>query len=196
MPAVSKSQQKLMGMVHAAQKGELKHPSKKVAKMAATMPKNIAKKFAATKLKGLPSKVKEEEIQEAYDNAVGNVHTVLKAYPGCNPEMLVKEIDPIMGAKHHGIDHQTIHGVYGTADEAKKIAEKVYKGHLDALKMLEEKKGNVADKLTKKVEELEKERTEYFKTKDYEKESKVAKQIQHFMDLLKKVEKSKKEIKD
>ena len=57
--AVSKSQQKFMGMVHAAQKGE-KPASKEVAKVAKTMGKKDAKDFASTKHKGLPEKVKEE----------------------------------------------------------------------------------------------------------------------------------------
>ena len=57
--AVSKAQQKFMGMVHAAQKGE-KPASKAVAKVAKEMPKKAAKDFAATKHKGLPAHVEEE----------------------------------------------------------------------------------------------------------------------------------------
>lgn len=56
--AVSKKQQKFMGMVHAAQKGE-KPASKEVAKVAKDMPKKAAKDYASTKHKGLPEKVKE-----------------------------------------------------------------------------------------------------------------------------------------
>ena len=59
MPAVSKAQQKFMGMVHAAQKGE-KPASSKVAKVAKKMKKKSAKDFASTKHKGLPYKVKQE----------------------------------------------------------------------------------------------------------------------------------------
>ena len=57
--AVSKKQQKFMGMVHAAQKGE-KPASGAVAKVAKEMPKKAAKDFAATKHKGLPEKKKPE----------------------------------------------------------------------------------------------------------------------------------------
>lgn len=57
--AVSKKQQKFMGMVHATQKGE-KAPSKEVAKVAKTMKKSDAEDFAATKHKGLPEKKKPE----------------------------------------------------------------------------------------------------------------------------------------
>ena len=57
--AKSQAQQKFMGMVHAAQKGE-KPASKEVGKVAKEMPKKAAKDFAATKHKGLPKHVEEE----------------------------------------------------------------------------------------------------------------------------------------
>ena len=56
--AVSKAQQKFMGMVHAAKKGE-KAASPEVAKAAKGMSKKAAKDFASTKHKGLPQHVKE-----------------------------------------------------------------------------------------------------------------------------------------
>jgi hypothetical protein len=72
--AVSKKQQKFMGMVHATQKGE-KAPSKEVAKVAKTMKKGDAEDFASTKHKGLPEKKKseakdkkEESVEETSDN--------------------------------------------------------------------------------------------------------------------------------
>jgi hypothetical protein len=58
--AVSKKQQKFMGMVHAAQKGE-KPASKEVGKVAKTMKKKDAEDFASTKHKGLPEKVKAKK---------------------------------------------------------------------------------------------------------------------------------------
>jgi hypothetical protein len=57
--AVSKKQQRFMGMVHATQKGE-KAPSKEVAKVAKSMGKKDAEDFAATKHKGLPEKKKSD----------------------------------------------------------------------------------------------------------------------------------------
>ena len=57
--ATSKKQQKFMGMVHAAQKGE-KPASKEVGKVAKTMKKSDAEDFASTKHKGLPEKKKPE----------------------------------------------------------------------------------------------------------------------------------------
>ena len=62
MPAVSKAQQRFMGMVHAAQKGE-EPASPEVAKVAADMDKKSAKDFASTKHKGLPNK-KEETVSK------------------------------------------------------------------------------------------------------------------------------------
>jgi Protein of unknwon function (DUF3008) len=59
MPAKSKAQQRFMGMVNAVKKGEMKAPSKEVAKTAKGMTKKAAHDFAATKHKGLPEKVKE-----------------------------------------------------------------------------------------------------------------------------------------
>ena len=64
MPAKSKAQQKFMGMVHAAQKGE-KPASKEVAKVAKDMPKKAAKDFASTKHKGLPAKAKKSKAEES-----------------------------------------------------------------------------------------------------------------------------------
>jgi hypothetical protein len=57
--AVSKKQQKFMGMVHAAKKGE-KPASKEVAKAAKGISAKEADKFASTKHKGLPEKAKED----------------------------------------------------------------------------------------------------------------------------------------
>lgn len=57
--AKSKAQQKFMGMVHAAQKGE-KPASKEVAKVAKDMPKKAAKDYASTKHKGKPEHVKKK----------------------------------------------------------------------------------------------------------------------------------------
>ena len=56
--AKSRAQQKFMGMVYAAKKGEMP-ASPEVAKAAAGISKKEAKKFAKTKHKGLPKTVKE-----------------------------------------------------------------------------------------------------------------------------------------
>jgi|TARA_B100000035_G_scaffold59906_1_gene48163 hypothetical protein len=67
--AVSKKQQKFMGMVRAAQKGE-GASSPEVAKVASSMKKGDVKKFASTKHKGLPEKkVKKESFEGGVQKA-------------------------------------------------------------------------------------------------------------------------------
>jgi hypothetical protein len=62
--AVSKQQQKFMGMAHAMQKGEkIKGASPELKKVAKTMKKGDVEDFAATKHKGLPKKVKEADAE-------------------------------------------------------------------------------------------------------------------------------------
>jgi hypothetical protein len=63
MPSVSKAQQRFMGMVHAAQKGDMENPSPEVSKAADSMSDKDAKDFAATSHKGLPDK-KDEQIKQ------------------------------------------------------------------------------------------------------------------------------------
>ena len=62
--AVSKSQQRFMGMVHAKKKGEMKDGSEKVDKAAASITGKDAEKFASTKHKGLPEKKKTNEAMD------------------------------------------------------------------------------------------------------------------------------------
>ena len=64
--AVSKKQQKFMGMVHAAKKGE-KPASKEVAKAAKSISGKEAEKFASTKHKGLPEKAEESDKKDKSD---------------------------------------------------------------------------------------------------------------------------------
>ena len=59
--AVSKKQQRFMGMVRAAQKGELEDPSPEVKKVAKSMKKKSVEDFASTKHKGLPEKKKKKK---------------------------------------------------------------------------------------------------------------------------------------
>jgi hypothetical protein len=67
LPAKSKKQQRFFGMVHGLQKGttDPKDVSKKVRKVARSIDPDDAKKFAKTKHKGLPMRVKKEVVQRA-----------------------------------------------------------------------------------------------------------------------------------
>ena len=62
MPSKSKAQQRFMGLVHAYNKGDV--PASKVSKAvkdaAKSMDKDDTEKYASTKHKGLPNKVKQE----------------------------------------------------------------------------------------------------------------------------------------
>ena len=72
--AVSKQQQKFMGMVHAMQKGEkVKGASAELKKAAKTMGKKDAKDFASTKHKGLPKKVTEDVMLDEGGNALKHI---------------------------------------------------------------------------------------------------------------------------
>ena len=61
MPAKSKSQQRLFGMVDAYQKGELDNASEEVKDIAKEISHKDARKFAKTKHKGLLNKVKPKK---------------------------------------------------------------------------------------------------------------------------------------
>jgi DNA repair exonuclease SbcCD ATPase subunit len=191
-----------MGMVHAAQTGQLKSPSAKVKQLANTMTKKSAADFASTKHKGLPAKVKSEG---QYDNTVGNVYLVLRPDTYTNVQDMVKEIDPVMGCSHSGIDHQTVYGAYKSIEEAQKAAEKAHADHITSMKKLEEKKGTVTTKLQKAIDKLEKERKDHMKmAKDNPKDAGTHKshveaietKIKNLMDKLEKVEKAKKPIEE
>ena len=63
MPAVSKAQQRFMGMVHATQNGDMKNPSPEVEKAADGMTAKDSKEFASTKHAGLPDKKEDYAIR-------------------------------------------------------------------------------------------------------------------------------------
>ena len=80
MPAKSKSQQRLFGMVHAYQKGELKNVSKNIEEIAAHISEEDAEHFAKTKHKKLPEKKAGIELRE------GPYKDVKKIYDALTPE--------------------------------------------------------------------------------------------------------------
>jgi hypothetical protein len=126
MPAQSKAQQKFMGMVHAAQKGDMENPSPEVAKVADSMSDKDAKDFASTKHAGLPDHVKEYILKE-----VRGVKTIYKDYS--------EVLDQIQ--KHLDLYKQS----KGTPAE---------KQHIQQLKQLNDKKKALASELDQKVSGL------------------------------------------
>jgi len=81
--AKSKSQQRFMGMVRAAQKGE-KPASKKIAKVAKSMDPEDVKDYATTKHKGKPERVKKEELIKFIRNEIKNLQLEKVASPMIN----------------------------------------------------------------------------------------------------------------
>jgi len=122
--AVSKKQQKFMGMVHAAQKGE-KPASKEVAKVAKGMKKKDAEDFASTKHKGLPEKVKSKKTEEGKGD--GNLANNAKPYDKVTQGDVVagrlgkdEEGGKKKVKKEEKVDETTTSGSVATASETPK----------------------------------------------------------------------------
>jgi hypothetical protein len=199
MPAVSKKQQKFMGIVHGLQKGTVKPSdvSKKAQNVAKQMKPSSATDFAATKHKGLPSKVKKESI----DGAIDTLYMVKKPYSGCQLTDLVQPIDPLVGLGGSEIVPDHVHAVFADQDQAQSIAEGLYEEHGQKMEALEEKKNDVASKITKAIEEFEKKRKEHVDaakadpknaSQHKDKIAMMATKIDDLMSKLEKVERSKK----
>jgi valyl-tRNA synthetase len=202
MPATSKKQQQLMGIVHALQTGDMKpsQASGKAKEMAKSMKKGDVTDFASTKHKGLPKKVKKENL----DGAIETLYMVQKPYAGCELTSLVKPIDPLVGLEGSEIVADQVHGVYPDQDQADVVANELYEAYCAKEDMLEEKKGQVGEKIKKAIDQLEKKHKEHINlakedpknaSKHKEHIAKIAHQIDDLMTKLEKIEKSKKEIK-
>lgn len=199
MPAASKQQQKLMGIVHALQKGDMKpsQASGKAKEMAKSMKKGDVKDFASTKHKGLPKKVKKENM------GVASMYMVKNPLPEMKESDLVVEFNPLEGVQPLNINMNDVHSVYASAEDAQQIAAEVYKKCMDEALQLEEKKGKVGDKLKKTIDHLEKKRKEHIDmakedpknaSKHKEHIAKIATQIDDLISKMEKIEKSKKNV--
>ena len=196
MPAVSKKQQKFMGIVHGLQKGTVKpsEVSKKAQNVAKQMKPSSATDFAATKHKGLPSKVKKENV----DGAIDTLYMVKKPFDGCNASSLVAPLDPLQGAQDQA---DQVHGVFPDQDQAMAIAETLYEEYCAKMEALEEKKGAVTGKISSAIDSLEKKRKEHVDmakedpknaSQHKDKIAMLATKIDDLMSKLEKVERSKK----
>jgi hypothetical protein len=199
MPAASKQQQKLMGIVRALQKGDMKpsQASGKAKEMAKSMKKGDVKDFASTKHKGLPKKVKKED----YDPT--KMYVVLKPMDNLDAAGLIKELNPLEGLQPLNIMQDDVHSVVTDESEAQRIAAEVYGAYVKKVQALEEKKGKVGDKLKKTIDQLEKKRKQHVdmakedpKNASQHKEhiAKIASQIDDLMSKMEKIEKSKKNV--
>lgn len=130
--AVSKQQQKFMGMAHAMQKGEkIKGASPELKKVAKTMKKSDVEDFAATKHKGLPKKVKaDEEVEETADapkKAKGGIEFGKGIYESINSQvekMIVEgmSINVSMNVDENGKPTKTIN-VNAEGEQAETLAQ-------------------------------------------------------------------------
>lgn len=155
MPAKSTAQQKLMGAALAAKKGA-KPISKKVADISKSMSTKELEKYAGTKHKGLPKKVKKEGV----DEGVTEMYAVQRPYSGCQPQDLVAPFDPIHGVPHDTMTPDVVHSVHPDMETATAIAEALHQEMIQYEGMLEEKKGSVVKKLQTALQKLEKQRKE------------------------------------
>lgn len=146
MPAVSKKQQRFMGIVHAIQKGEATG-SAKARQAAKTMKKKDVTDFATTKTKGLPLKKKGDIMnKQAFEQ--GFVDRC--AQYGVNPEAVVQYMEKA-GADgkpdYTGTENRPV-GQDGRPPGANQPAEKK---EAPPVKKKEEEP-STASKVTKKVQ--------------------------------------------
>ena len=199
MPATSKQQQKLMGLVHALQKGSVKpgQASAKAKEMAKSMKPSDVKDFAATKHKGLPKKVKKEDYNPT------KMYVVVKPSDNMNASGMIKELNPLEGIQPLNIMQDDVMSVHHDEKEAQRIAAEAYDKYCNEVQALEEKKGKVGDKIKKTIDHLEKKRKEHVDmakedpksaAKHKEHIAKLATQIDDLMSKMEKIEKSKKNV--
>jgi phage anti-repressor protein len=125
--AVSKQQQKFMGMAHAMQKGEkIKGASAELKKVAKSMKKSDVEDFAATKHKGLPKKVKEADA-EPKAKKTGGIEFGKGIYESINSrvEKMITEgmnVSVNMSTNEHGELTKNI-TVSAEGDEAESLAQ-------------------------------------------------------------------------
>lgn len=199
MPAVSKKQQRFMGAVRAAQKGATPI-SGKVASVAKEMEPSDVKKFAATKHKGLPNKVKKE----AFENTIGEIYAVRKPFEECDQASMVQKVDPLQGIMAGGqYTPEMFHGIYNDEKQAQSVAETLYNEYFKGLQALEEKKEMTGNKIKKAIDKLEKERKKHVEmAKENPAEASKCRQhianittkIDDLMTKMERIEKSKKQL--
>lgn len=168
MPAVSQAQQKLMGAALAAKKGA-KPISAKVGKIAKSMSKGELEKYAGTKHKGLPKKVKKESLE----GAVTEMYAIRNPYSGCQAKQLVMPFDPLSGIPQDQMTPDDIRGVYYDREMADSIAEQLYEEHVQYEQMLEGKKQHVIKKLVETIKKLEEERKGCINELESQRENKI-----------------------
>ena len=160
MPALSKKQQKFMGIVRSIQKGE--QPASKFNKdaqdVAKDMKKKDVKKFASTKHKGLPmkkeilGKLKEMIKQELSEYTYGTGDVVKDVNPTCphyGAEGKVKSVNPksvVFVVMNKGKNFKPGQELEKSHDQMKKIGESINE--------MSAKSKKIISKLGKKEKEM------------------------------------------
>lgn len=147
MPAKSKAQQRLFGMVHAYQKGELDNPSKTIKKIGDNISFKKAKKFASTKHKKLPEKVDESSIKQYIPDAVYIVCDGTSCYGcfGCDIEDEIRdnEVEVVKGPFAQWNDR---------VDELiEKMNDKMYEGKMTTTRLTESQLKKIVVESVKRV---------------------------------------------
>lgn len=148
-------------------------------------------------------KIKEGPIAKAAIGALDNVFAVQKPYSGCQLTSLVQPIDPLVGLGGSEVAPENVHAVYPDQETAQSVAQNLYEEFQAQQKALEEKKVVVMEKIKKKINELERMRSESVKMiqenpkeahSHKEKVAHIATQIDDLVDKLQKIEMSKKPV--
>ena len=164
MPALSKKQQKFMGIVRSIQKGEqpASEFSKDAQDAAKDMKKSSVKKFAKTKHKGLPTKVKKEDILNKLKETIKEE---LKDYTYGSGD-IVKDVNP--SCPHHGamgkvksVNPRSVVFVVMNKGKNFKPGMELEKSH-DQMKKMNESINEMSAKSKKIINKLNKKEKEMF----------------------------------
>jgi hypothetical protein len=141
--------------------------------------------------------------KEGMDGAINTLYAVKKPYSGCTLTSLVQPIDPLVGLGGQEIVPDQIHAMYPDQDQANTVANQLYEEHCNQQNMLEEKKGQVGDKIKTAIDILQNKYKENLnlakenpkKASEYkDKIATITTQIDDLVTKLQRIEKSKKEI--
>lgn len=146
---------------------------------------------------------KKKMKKEAIEGSLNSVYAVQKPYAGCQLTSLVQPIDPLVGLGGSEVTPEKVHAVYPDQEMAESVAQKLYEEFQAQQEALEEKKVVVMEKIKKKINELERMRSESVKMiqenpkeahSHKEKVAHIATQIDDLVDKLQKIEMSKKPV--
>tara|TARA_R110000868_G_scaffold140521_1_gene356161 strand:- start:19 stop:693 length:675 start_codon:yes stop_codon:yes gene_type:complete len=146
----------------------------------------------------------QEPKQKEIPGNLKTLYAVQKPYSGCQLTSLVKPINPLVGlGKDYEILPDQIHAVFSDEDLANDIAGDLFEEFQKKEVALEEKKGNVTNKIKKAIDVLEKKRKEHMEmakedpkgaSTHREEIATIMNKVDDLMTKLEKIEKSKKEI--